>query len=66
MLKATTWIVQDPEDSKFNSYTREDLQALLGEQLDPLYTAPLQQKSYADDSFDSRVQWPNCVHPIRD
>lgn len=52
--------------------TAEDKKAKLGLVMAPLDHLP--QRSYKSflrlltlpENFDSRVQWPTCVHPIRD
>ena len=41
------------------------MQRLLTTIMDPFYTSPLHQGPRDKDNFDSRVEWKNCVHPIR-
>ena len=64
--KAKTWEAEDPSKSKFRDYTKRDMQNLLTEIMDPIYTLPVKQNLRDDSFFDARQQWPNCVHPIRD
>jgi len=65
--KATTWI---PHEVVSNPLSRKSAEAVLGllgtnNVVYPPSNDPLQELT-APESFDSRVAWPNCIHPIRD
>ncbi len=65
-----SWQVLDYEDHPFKDYSKEQLKAMLGLRRPQDYIP--RQINYESvnttlpDSFDSRQQWPNCIHPIRD
>ena len=69
--KARSWEPMEVNENPLSKYTYEELKGFLGtyqddydsvfltgETADPNYSAPA--------SFDSRQQWPNYVHSIRD
>jgi cathepsin B len=64
--KPRLWVAEDPNESIFRHYTKRDMQNLLTAIMDPIYTPPMKQNLRDDSYFDARIQWPNCVHPIRD
>lgn len=62
------WQPQEVADNQFASYTEAQIKGLLGTVLShstdiPRYEA---ENLTAPASFDSRTQWPGCVHAIRD
>jgi hypothetical protein len=72
--KKTSW---KAAPNKFSGWTKEQQRTLIGAAIPPYrpYTpsqmAEIRQFEDATanslpESFDSRVQWPKCVHPIRD
>ena len=63
--KAKTWTVVDPKESIFKEYTKEDMKKLLTANMDPIFEPPVESNLRDDTNFDSRTQWPNCVHEIR-
>ena len=65
-----TWQVIDYKNHPFKDYTLDQLKKMLG----LIRSEEKAQKSFnydivnmsLPDSFDSRQQWPNCIHAIRD
>lgn len=65
--KATTWTPMEHEENPLTSYTPEQIKSLLGTHVrGPIqgYTSP-DVMNGMPKSFDSRAQWPDCIHPIR-
>jgi len=71
--KKTSWYAGE---NKFSSWTQEQLKCLVGtavpthksytvEQMNKIKEVA-KKNTGIPDSFDSRTQWPGCVHPIRD
>ena len=65
-----SWQVLDYENHPFKNYSIEQLKRMLGlrrpEDYIPRQINFESLNTSLPDSFDSRQQWPNCVHPIRD
>jgi len=72
--KKTTWTAAP---NKFSTYTPEQLKCLTGtavpvhtryteQQMKKIQEHKAQSNFTAPESFDARVQWPKCIHPIRD
>ena len=62
--------VYDYEEHPFRGYSEEQLKAMLGLRRDPEYVEKHieygVENSALPATFDSRTQWPTCVHAIRD
>jgi len=68
-LKASTWTAHDVETNPIANWTEEDIKARLGTIIQPPVEglpSPAMLNDVLPDSFDSRTQWPHCVHAIRD
>jgi cathepsin B len=73
--KKTTWVAAP---NKFSDWTKEQLKCLTGTAVIPQtrYSTDkmlkikqyemMNRNSGIPESFDSRAQWPKCIHPIRD
>lgn len=56
------------EEHPFKDWTYEQVKGLMGAILPPLendYSLTVGDLTGLPDNFDSRVQWPNCIHPVR-
>eukprot|EP00347_Sterkiella_histriomuscorum_P011695 403371460 len=62
------WTPTEVSQNKFANYTEAQLKGLLGTVLSHQsgISAFTQINAALPDSFDSRTQWKDCVHPIRD
>jgi cathepsin B len=60
------WQPLDVAENPFASYSMEQIKALLGTVVQGPAGFPPVQIVDAPASFDSRTQWPGCVHSIRD
>ena len=62
--------VYDYENHPFKDYTELQIKAMLGLKRHPEYVPKQMVYGINDEAlpatFDSRIQWPNCIHPIRD
>lgn len=66
--KASTWTPMEVHENPLSKLTIEQVKGLLGTQIrEPLgLPAPAASNSATPTAFDSRTQWGDCVHPIRD
>lgn len=67
----TTWEPIHPAHYPFKGYTEEELKEMMGTDLThlaPDHEEPIQvpDMTAVPTTFDSRVQWPKCVHKIMD
>jgi cathepsin B len=56
------------EEHPFKDWTEEEVKGLMGAILPPLekdYTLTVGDLTGLPDNFDSREQWPECIHPVR-
>lgn len=68
--KVSNFEIYSIEEHPFKNWTESDIKTLLGlSEVSLKDTSDIEYSvSNADDlpeSFDSRVQWPDCIHPIR-
>jgi cathepsin B len=66
-----SWTVYDYENHPFKGYTTQQLKGMLGLRRNPDYVPKkidftVSTNTELPATFDSRTQWPSCVHPIRD
>jgi C1A family cysteine protease len=66
--KATTWFPMEVEQNPLFKMSTEQVIGLLGTNvvLPVGWMSPPVDMTGVPDSFDSRVQWPDCIHDIRD
>ena len=68
--KATTWEPMEVHENPLASKSIEEIRGLFGVHIDPTIVKSkeevLSQNFAAGSSFDSREEWPDCIHPIRD
>ncbi len=66
--KTTLWRAHEAHLNPLRHWTMDDIKARLGTVIDNTYVAdsPMPFNGAVPDSFDSRTQWPDCVHTIRD
>jgi len=64
--KATTWVPYAPEEHPLRNMSNDEIRGLLGTILEAPTDVISTSDLNAPESFDSRVEWPKCVHPIRD
>src|SRR3712207_4668747 len=65
--KTTKWTPAEVHENPLSKIPAKKLLGLLGTNVapaSPLFASPEALKDLPD-SFDSRTQWPNCIHPIR-
>lgn len=60
------WNPVEVKDNIFANYSMEQFKSLLGTVVGAESELPQVQALDAPASFDSRTQWPGCVHAIRD
>lgn len=62
------WTPMEVSENPLANYTEEQLRGMLGTVLSHTHEIPKYdlQPVTVPDSFDSRSQWPGCVHQIRD
>jgi cathepsin B len=60
------WTPYDISENPFANYSMEQIKALLGTVVSAPVGLPQPELLEAPASFDSRTQWPGCVHAIRD
>lgn len=63
------WTAHEPSENPLRHWTKEDIKARLGTIIGgPVEGIPEPIPSNADvpTKFDSRKQWEDCIHPIRD
>jgi len=66
--KATTWSPMEVHENPLRHMDKKKMMGLLGTTLQApsaLFQRAEQMNLAVPDSFDSRQQWPNCIHPIR-
>jgi cathepsin B len=66
-----SWSVYDYENHPFKGYTTQQLKGMLGLRKNPDYIPKEIDFSLSTNlnlprEFDARIQWPSCIHPIRD
>jgi cathepsin B len=68
--KTTRWVPTTVEENIFKGQSKEDISRMMC-----LHKSPVGQEVHTesepsgvtyDAAFDSRTQWPDCIHPIRD
>jgi cathepsin B len=67
--KATTWVPMELEENPLHHMSFDQVAGLLGtinDFTERMFPEPEVSNAAAPTSFDSRTQWPNCVHAIRD
>lgn len=68
--KATTWTPVEVENNIFKDWTSEEIKRMLSLVPDAVDANQIPPREPVTASypaaFDSRTQWPNCIHPIRD
>ena len=68
--KAATWTPMDPSENPLSKKSLEEIQGLVGLELRPRPEGSIHKrtpvKADLPKSFDSRTQWPSCIHEIRD
>lgn len=60
------WTPMEVSQNPLANHTDEQLKGLLGTVLSIDPSTPQHPLSATKDSFDSRTEWPDCVHAIRD
>jgi hypothetical protein len=66
--KAKTWVAHEAHENPLKDMSLGEIYGLLGtKKVDAVgdYPAP-EVNAGLPDNFDSRTQWPDCVHAIRD
>ena len=66
--KAKTWVPHEVVENPLRNKSLGEIYGLLGtKKIDAVgdYPAP-EVNANLPDNFDSRTQWPSCVHAIRD
>ncbi len=63
-----TYEVSDYETHPFKDWSAREIQQILGARIPEETSSEIVygDSSELPESFDSRVQWPKCIHPIRD
>lgn len=65
--KATTWTPMEVEHNPLKNFSIDQLNSLLGLNIPEVFAeASNDTPLTAPEGFDSRTQWPNCIHPIKD
>lgn len=65
--KTDRWTPADPEHNPLASKSFDEIMALMGTILSgPTGLPEPQISAEAPQTFDSREQWKECIHPIRD
>ena len=56
------------DENPLSKLTLEEIRGLLGTKIDPFKAKTNSDVKSVDpvDNFDSRQEWPDCVHAIRD
>lgn len=65
----TKWTPMEPSENPLRHWTAEEIRARLGTILQPPVAdipSPAASNDVLPQCFDSRTQWGNCVHAIRD
>ena len=66
--QTSLWTPYETSENPFANYSRQELRNLLGTVVshEPSGFPEVEESLSVPASFDSRTQWPNCVHAIRD
>jgi cathepsin B len=63
----SSWTPYEPEENPFKDWSESDIRGLFGTVLQESEVKPSGiVDNGVPDSFDSRTEWPDCIHPIRD
>jgi cathepsin B len=67
-IQPTTWVKYPYEEHPFKNWTLAEIKQLVGLKLLNFFPKPVKYGNLNDlpTNFDSRQQWPDCIHPIRD
>jgi len=66
-VKATTWQPAELEENPLRNLSHGEVMGLLGTKIhEPVGYAPPMENTSVPGAFDSRDQWPQCIHQIRD